>query len=527
MNNLQNKIIQNTSLKTNYLLVNNLKRLNLRLSLNANKSTLTSNVKYTHINSLKITNSQTNNLFINEKINSPTFIFKLKYSQTSDDNSNDNNVKEEVETGKNNNEIPNDTKKETTNESSNNSGNKNNNESEENTDKANIYSIVVGLIAISTAGAMKVQKKIIEKKLEDLENETQIKIEGSPLMKFYAMLPLRILSRFAGKLMNITIPEKYREKIYKSYAKSFGCHLDEMLDEDLTHYKSIAQFFYRRIKPSVRPINKNVDLVSPVDGRVLQFGEIINNEIEQVKGFTYSVQALLGYDGNSKKEKVFEFDRKKLIKSMHRHPSHVNMSHQKFLETYSIQSTQELEKLGKNQRNRFVRNGNKLLYCVLYLSPGDYHHFHSPTNWIIEKRRHFSGHLLSVSPKIVNLVHNLFTVNERVALIGRWKHGFFSMVPVGATNVGSVVLTLEDKLKTNRPYRKQVVKRKAVKYGVYTERSYANVSPLLKGIPVHRGEELGGFQMGSTVVLVFEAPKTFKFNIKPSQKICVGEAISQ
>jgi len=54
------------------------------------------------------------------------------------------------------------------------------------------------------------------------------------------------------------------------------------------------------------------------------------------------------------------------------------------------------------------------------------------------------GHLLSVAPKFVNLVHNLFTVNERIALIGRWKHGFFSMVPVGATNVGSVVLTIDD-----------------------------------------------------------------------------------
>jgi len=71
-----------------------------------------------------------------------------------------------------------------------------------------------------------------------------------------------------------------------------------------------------------------------------------------------------------------------------------------------------------------------------------------------------------------------------------------------------------------------VVKRKAVKYGVYTEQSYDHISPLIKGIPIHRGEELGGFQMGSTVVLVFEAPKSFKFNIKPHQKINVGEAIS-
>ncbi|ORX78720.1 phosphatidylserine decarboxylase [Anaeromyces robustus] len=342
------------------------------------------------------------------------------------------------------------------------------------------------------------------------------------------MLPLRILSRFAGKVLNATVPEKFRESLYKAYAKKFNCNLDEMLDEDLTHYQSIAQFFYRKVKPEVRPIDKKAELVSPVDGRVLQFGEIINNEIEQVKGFTYSLNALLGYDGNSKKEKTIIFNKDKLIKSLNRLPSHVNMSHQKFLKTYSIDSSKDLEKMKENNNyDAFSRHGNKLFYCVLYLSPGDYHHFHSPTNWIIEKRRHFSGHLLSVSPKVVNLVHNLFTVNERIALIGRWKHGFFSMTPVGATNVGSVVLTIDDKLKTNMPYRKQVVKRRAVKYGVYSERSYDNVSVLLKGIPIHRGEELGGFQMGSTVVLVFEAPKSFKFNIKPYQKINIGQAISK
>eukprot|EP00833_Pecoramyces_ruminatium_P005369 jgi/Orpsp1_1/1179401/evm.model.c7180000069182.1 len=182
MNNLQSRIIHNSSFKTNYLLVNNLKRINLSLSLNAYKSSLTSNVKYTNLKSLQIKNSQSNILSINEKINCPSFIFKSRYSQfANEDNSNDNDSNEKVE----NNEIPNDTettKKETSNESgNNNSDNKNNNESKGKNDKTNTYSIILGLIAISTAGAMKVQKKIIEKKLEDLENETQIKIEGSPL----------------------------------------------------------------------------------------------------------------------------------------------------------------------------------------------------------------------------------------------------------------------------------------------------------------------------------------------------------
>lgn len=106
-----------------------------------------------------------------------------------------------------------------------------------------------------------------------------------------------------------------------------------------------------------------------------------------------------------------------------------------------------------------VRPGNALFFAVIYLAPGDYHRFHSPAAWVVEKRRHFvgkfflhsfellslqvTGELFSVSPYIAKRLHNLFVLNERVALLGRWKHGFFSMVPVGATNVGSIKINFD------------------------------------------------------------------------------------
>ncbi len=45
---------------------------------------------------------------------------------------------------------------------------------------------------------------------------------------------------------------------------------------------------------------------------------------------------------------------------------------------------------------------------------------------------------------MVNLIKGLFALNERVALLGKWEHGFYSLIAVGATNVGSIALTIEE-----------------------------------------------------------------------------------
>lgn len=61
-----------------------------------------------------------------------------------------------------------------------------------------------------------------------------------------------------------------------------------------------------------------------------------------------------------------------------------------------------------------MKEGHKLFFMVVYLAPGDYHRFHSPTSWVVEKRRHFTGDLFSVSPYIAKRMQDLFVLNERV-----------------------------------------------------------------------------------------------------------------
>jgi hypothetical protein len=82
---------------------------------------------------------------------------------------------------------------------------------------------------------------------------------------------------------------------FKLYARIFGCNLDEMKEQDLTAYKSLGEFFYRELAPGLRPVAA-APLVSPADGTVLHFGQVTDFRVEQVKGLTYSLDALLGAD---------------------------------------------------------------------------------------------------------------------------------------------------------------------------------------------------------------------------------------
>lgn len=61
--------------------------------------------------------------------------------------------------------------------------------------------------------------------------------------------------------------------------------------------------------------------------------------------------------------------------------------------------------------------------------------------------------------------------------------------------------------------------------GTYTEVSYKSASRLLRGKPLRPGDEMGGFYLGSTVVLVFEAPSNFEFKLTAGQRIKMGEAL--
>jgi len=125
-------------------------------------------------------------------------------------------------------------------------------------------------------------------------------------------------------------------------------------------------------------------------------------------------------------------------------------------------------------------------YVTVYLSPGDYHRIHTPVSGAVERAVHVAGTLFPVNGWGTQSIAGLFTRNERVVCWFRRQSDTFAMVSVGSLIVGSVVLC--DKLVTVRKGRSR----------------RGRVRPLL-GEPeaVTRGEELGWFEFGSTVILVF------------------------
>lgn len=102
------------------------------------------------------------------------------------------------------------------------------------------------------------------------------------------------------------------------------------------------------------------------------------------------------------------------------------------IESFLGPSSWEVDSKSDSYSQRIKTNPDSTLYqCIIYLAPGDYHRFHSPTSWQPELRRHFAGELLSVSPKIAQWMPGLFCLNERALYIGKWEHGFFSFTAVG------------------------------------------------------------------------------------------------
>ena len=148
-------------------------------------------------------------------------------------------------------------------------------------------------------------------------------------------------------------------------------------------------------------------------------------------------------------------------------------------------------------------------FATLYLSPRDYHRIHFPLGGRVLGWRYLPGRLWPVNPASVRTVPGLFAVNERLVTVLDTPLGTCAVVAVGATVVGRV-----------RAYYDPAVPFTNVPEARASRHDYP------EPIPVGKGQELGAFEMGSTVILLFEPGRVaLSPRLQPGVVVRMGEAI--
>jgi len=256
------------------------------------------------------------------------------------------------------------------------------------------------------------------------------------IRRLVAVLPRNWLSRWAGRLASIPLPGPIQRAEIRLFARLAGVDLREAA-EPIEAYRTLNDFFTRRLRPGVRPLAGAEDaLVSPCDGAWGQSGCIEGGTLLQIKGRVYRVAELL---------------------------------------------------CDAEAADRY-EGGH---YATFYLSPRDYHRFHTPAAGTIRRIDHCPGSLWPVNAIGLQGVDRLFARNERLCAYlelarppDRAPAPTLAMVAVGAMMVGSVRLSF-DSLRTNVP-------------GARLQRRELG----REGPSFARGEEWGHFRFGSTIVLL-------------------------
>ena len=149
-------------------------------------------------------------------------------------------------------------------------------------------------------------------------------------------------------------------------------------------------------------------------------------------------------------------------------------------------------------------------FATLYLSPRDYHRIHMPIAGKLLRMIHVPGDLFSVNPTTARGVPGLFARNERVVCEFETAQGPMVLVLVGATIVGSMATVWHGQVNPPRP-------------GMVREWHYDTQNVLLQ-----KGEEMGRFLLGSTVVMLFQQNSiAFPTDWLSTRPLQMGEAMSQ
>jgi phosphatidylserine decarboxylase len=240
------------------------------------------------------------------------------------------------------------------------------------------------------------------------------------------------ISKLFYKFASTEFPRVIQSFINNGYVKILGLDMNEF--KAPSSYKTLNQLFTRALERP-RKFEGSLDtFICVADSYVSSQGDIKDDTALQIKGMEYSVDELFtSYVSKENKERIHD--------------------------------------------GQFMN---------FYLSPKDYHRYHSPYDAKVTKLIHVPGKLYPVNFTYLNKQDSLFVENERVILeCVTNENQLFYMVYVGALNVGKMAFDFEPRVETNSD--------------VETIQVYEYDEQYIK-----KGECLGHFKMGSTVLVFWE-----------------------
>lgn len=207
--------------------------------------------------------------------------------------------------------------------------------------------------------------------------------------KWLDLLSHPAVSQAMGRLVRVHAPKPVMQAAIRAFCKLYGADSSEA-ERALHEFATFQEFFTRRLKPGMRPIESAVNLLpSPADGVLSISGSLAHDTLIQAKGIDYSLDALMG---------------------------------------------------GKADADPY-RGGS---YAVVYLAPKNYHRVHSPWQGEIVQWRAIDGPLYPVNATGIANVPGLFARNQRIIGHCRTEFGPAALIMVGATCVGHMRVCFTD-----------------------------------------------------------------------------------
>tara|TARA_Y100000590_G_scaffold85061_2_gene95083 strand:- start:2120 stop:2974 length:855 start_codon:yes stop_codon:yes gene_type:complete len=162
--------------------------------------------------------------------------------------------------------------------------------------------------------------------------------------------------------------------------------------------------------------------------------------------------------------------------------------------------------LDNHEKSSIYENGS---YVTIYLGPKDYHRVHMPLDGRLIKTMHVPGRLYSVTTHAVKVINNLYLKNERLVCNFEKDQLTFSVILIGAINVSSIEVAWKGESSPPMP-------KKTISTDYHKKR-----------ISLKKGEELGMFKTGSTVILLFNKNAKLSNDLKKGKSVRVGSQIAK